>query len=94
MAISLFAGRTSPSESVLPTYDTARELLSIFQTKFGSTNCRDLTGCDLGTEEGQTHFKTNNGMERCKGYTEEAARIAMSLIEERLGSPNPLSSKA
>ncbi len=87
MAIGLFTGRTSPSDSVLPTYDTARELLKKFETRFGSTNCRDLTGCDLGTEEGQNYFKTNNIREQCKGYTEEATRIAMSLIKEKLGSP-------
>ncbi len=87
MAISLFTGRKSPTESVLPTYDTVRQLLKTFEARFGSTNCRDLTGCDLGTDEGQNYFKANNLMGRCRGYTEEAAKIAMSLIEEKLGSP-------
>ncbi len=94
MAIGLFTGRTSPSESVLPTYDTVRELLKKFEARFGSTNCRDLTGCDLGTEEGQNYFKTNNLMDQCKGYTEEATRIAMSLIKEKLGSPGTPMSQA
>lgn len=93
MAIGLFTGRSSPAESVLPTYDTARELLSLFEAKFGSTNCRDLTGCDLGTGEGQNYFKTNNLIERCKGYTEEAARIAMTLIEQKFGSPDTRTSQ-
>ena len=77
MAISLFAGRNSPTESVLPAYETVRKLLEIFEARFGSTNCRDLTGCDLGTDEGQNYFKTNNLRAQCKGYTEEATRIAM-----------------
>jgi C_GCAxxG_C_C family probable redox protein len=92
MAISLFTGRNSPSESVLPAYDTVRKLLEIFEASFGSTNCRDLTGCDLGTDKGQNYFKTNNLMAQCTRYTEEATRIVMSLIKEKLGSPiTPLS---
>ncbi len=88
MAISLFTGRKSPTESVLPTYDTVRKLLEMFEARFGSTNCRDLTECDLGTEEGQSQFKANNLIEQCKHYAEEATRMAMLLIEERLGSPS------
>jgi Putative redox-active protein (C_GCAxxG_C_C) len=94
MAISLFTGRNSPTESVLPAYDTVRKLLEIFETRFGSTNCRDLTGCDLGTDEGQNYFKTNNLIAQCKGYTEESTRITMSLIAEKLGSPSTLKSQA
>ncbi len=94
MAVGLFTGRNSPSESVLPAYDTVRELLKKFEARFGSTNCRDLTGCDLGTEEGQNYFVTNNIREQCKGYTEEATRIAMSLIKEKLGSPGTSMSQA
>ncbi len=88
MAISLFTGRKSPSESVLPAYDTVRKLLELFEARFGSTNCRDLTGCDLGTDEGQDYFKSNNLIDQCRQYTEESTRIAMSLIEEKLVSPS------
>jgi hypothetical protein len=94
MAISLFTGRSTPSESVLPAYDTVRRLLELFEARFGSTNCRNLTGCDLGTDEGQNHFKKNNLLERCKGYTEEATRMAMMLIQEKLGSPRSPMSQA
>jgi len=94
MAISLFTGRSSPTESVLPAYETVRKLLEMFEARFGSTNCKVLTGCDLGTDEGQNDFKTNNLMEQCKVYTEEATRIAVSLIEERLGSPSTPISQA
>jgi len=94
MAISLFTGRKSPSESVLPAYDKARRLLELFEARFGSTNCRDLTGCDLGTDEGQNYFKSNNLMDQCRQYTEESTRIAMSLIEEKLGSPSTPRSQA
>jgi hypothetical protein len=56
-------------------------MIEIFENKFGSTNCRQLTGCDLGTEEGRKRYFATNMLERCRGYTEEATRMAMSIIE-------------
>ncbi|MDQ1239817.1 MAG: hypothetical protein QG577_2003 [Thermodesulfobacteriota bacterium] len=82
MAINLFTGRNSPNESVMESYTAARKLLEIFETRFGSTNCKNLIGCDLGTEEGQNFFKSNNLRVQCRRYTEEATGIALSLIEE------------
>jgi C_GCAxxG_C_C family probable redox protein len=87
MAISLLLGRNTPTESVLPTYNLVRKLLDMFEARFGSTNCRDLINCDLGTEEGQNYFEANNVGEQCTRYTEEATRIAMSLIEQNLPRP-------
>ena len=81
MAINLFTGRSSPGESVEDNYIAVRKLLSMFERKFGSTNCKQLTGCDLSTEEGQNAFRANNLHEQCKHYTKEAARMAMVLIE-------------
>ena len=81
LAVSLFYGRGEPQESVDPTYRAVRELIDRFERKFGSTNCRDLIGCDLGTEEGRTTFKASNLIEQCESYTEEATRIAVSLIQ-------------
>jgi C_GCAxxG_C_C family probable redox protein len=85
MAIGLFTGRRSPEDSRDETYSLVRRLLEMFEAKFGSTNCGQLTGCDLGTEEGQEHFRTNNLLERCKLFTEEATRMAMSLVKEKPG---------
>jgi C_GCAxxG_C_C family probable redox protein len=87
MAISLFSGRTSANESILPTYEAVRQLLQRFAERFGSTNCQDLTGCDLGTDEGQNYFKTNNIRDKCRQLTEEATAIAATLIEEHLSKP-------
>jgi C_GCAxxG_C_C family probable redox protein len=81
MSINLFLGRSSPGESVEVNYAAVRKFLAMFEKKFGSTNCKQLTGCDLSTEEGQETFKANNLKEQCKRYTEEAARMAMVLIE-------------
>jgi C_GCAxxG_C_C family probable redox protein len=82
MAINLFYGRGVPDESVETSYITVRKLIDLFESKFGSTNCKQLIGCDLGTEEGRNTFRSNNLIENCRNYTEEATRMAMSIIEE------------
>jgi C_GCAxxG_C_C family probable redox protein len=53
MGINLVAGRSSPSESIEPSYDLTRKLISHFERQYGSVNCRQLIGCDLATEAGQ-----------------------------------------
>jgi len=84
LALNLFYGRNKPSESADPSYAAVRKFLGIFEEKFGSTNCRDLIGCDLGTEEGyNTFISSENLIEQCRKYTEEATGIAMSIIEEK-----------
>jgi C_GCAxxG_C_C family probable redox protein len=82
MALNLFYGRSNPNESLETNFAVVQKLLDIFISKFGSTNCQQLIGCDLGTEEGQNTFKENKLVERCKDYTEEATKMAMSIIED------------
>ena len=81
MAISIFCGRGLPDEPIDQSYVPVKKMIEIFENKFGSTNCRQLTGCDLGTEEGRKRYFATNMLERCRGYTEEATRMAMSIIE-------------
>jgi putative redox-active protein with C_GCAxxG_C_C motif len=82
MGIGLAVGRDSPEESVDPAYDLTTRLLCVFEERFGSTNCRDLTGCDLSTEEGQRSFQDNQVFERCRDYVQAAADIARQLVED------------
>ena len=83
MAISIYYGRSLPDEPIDRSYIPVQKIIEVFEYKFGSTNCRQLTGCDLGTEEGRKRFSAMNMLERCRGYTEEATRMAMSIIEEK-----------
>lgn len=83
MAINLFKGRQSPTESVEGSYALVRELMKQFAERFGSTNCRMLLGCDLDTPEGQQTFRADQLIERCYDYAEGATWIAMSLLEEQ-----------
>ena len=82
LGISLVAGRNSPDGSVEHCYTLTQEFINRFEKKYGSINCQQLTGCNLATEAGQQHFMENNLMESCLNYTEEATRMAFSLITE------------
>lgn len=84
MALNIFYGRNMPNGPTEANYSAVRELLGSFENKFGSLNCKELTGCDLGTEEGHNTFMASRKLiEQCKEYTEEATRMAMSIIEEK-----------
>jgi C_GCAxxG_C_C family probable redox protein len=82
MVLSLFYGRSLPGESIETCYNTVQKMTDMFEIKFGSTNCKQLIGCDLATEEGQNTFKSNNLIDQCRNYTEEATRMVMLIIEE------------
>ena len=82
MGLNLLTGRNSPQESVEENYAAVRKLIKAFERKFGSTNCRELTGCDLGTEKGHEFFRAHNMIEQCQQYAEAATRIAMTLIKQ------------
>ena len=83
MAISLLTGRNTPEESEAESYALVRKLLEGFLDRFGSTNCSELVGCDLGTEEGQAYFEEHKLRERCMGFVEEAERMALAFLEAK-----------
>lgn len=80
MALSMVYGRSKPEDSVDEIYTRVQKLMDMFEDKFGSTNCKALTGCDLGTKEGQEEFKAKNIMEQCYNFTEEATRMVLSIL--------------
>ena len=86
MMIGLFTGRSASTDSITETYNKVQKLLEEFRLRFGSTNCRELTGCDLGTDEGQKFFKENDIKKTCRTFTEEATRISLSVIEDKIRS--------
>ena len=83
MALNLFYGRNKPSESNETSYIAVRKLFDMFESRFDSTNCKQLIGRDLDSKEGQNTFKSNNLIEQCRNYTEEATRMVMLIIEEK-----------
>jgi C_GCAxxG_C_C family probable redox protein len=82
MGISLAAGRKSPDNSVERCYILVRTFVNQFEEKHKSTNCGQLLGCDLATDEGQHTFKAKHLITRCQQYVEDAAGIAAKIISE------------
>ena len=83
MALGIRYGRNNPDESTARCYEAVQGFVKAFENKFGSTNCQQLTGCDLGTEEGREKFNSGNVIQKCREFTEEATSLAMSIIEEK-----------
>jgi hypothetical protein len=79
MGLGLLTGRSEPGEPVDETYVRVQALVGWFEEKFGSINCQTLTGCHLGTTEGQTKFRESNQVEKCLTYVEEATRIVLKM---------------
>jgi C_GCAxxG_C_C family probable redox protein len=82
LAVNIFSGRSSPRESTRRNYAMVRRLIDLFEKKYGSTGCKELLGCDLGTLRGQYTFLVNGLFDKCTEYAEEATRITMGLIED------------
>ncbi len=66
-----------------------KELVNRFEVEFKSTNCTQLLGCDLGTEEGQQVFGDNQLIERCKLYTQRATAITRELLAGKSDPKRP-----
>lgn len=62
------------------TYALVQEFSRKFIKKHGSVNCQQLTGCNLGTTEGQDYFRNNNLNNRCTGFVRDSALIMEELI--------------
>lgn len=83
IGLGLVHGRRDPSQDLEPIYARVRSLLAGFRARFGATACLDLTGCDLGTTEGQRDFEQRRVIEKCRDCVGEAARRAMDLLAEK-----------
>jgi C_GCAxxG_C_C family probable redox protein len=64
------------------TYALVREFDREFTETFGTTDCKELLGCDLLTEEGKTYFRQTNAAEKiCTGCVEESVKILERLLK-------------
>jgi len=82
MGMGLTLGRSHSDESMSPVYEATQRLIAKFEQEFGSRDCHELLGCDLGTPDGQVTFRENNLRERCIRYTGGAASIAANIMSE------------
>jgi C_GCAxxG_C_C family probable redox protein len=61
-------------------YQSVKELMAAFTEAYGSTECKDLIGCDFNTPEGSAKFKDEKIMEHvCAGCVEKAVEIVESV---------------
>jgi C_GCAxxG_C_C family probable redox protein len=81
MALSVVLGRDRPGGDGAADFAAVGKLLQEFERRFGSSNCGELIGCDLGTPEGQAFYKENRLRDECGRYTREATRLAVSLLD-------------
>lgn len=80
LAISLILGRDEASQAVDDCYRATREMMDVFIETFGADTCQTLTGCHLGTDEGQARFRAENMHERCLEFVAGATRLALRAI--------------
>jgi C_GCAxxG_C_C family probable redox protein len=63
------------------TYARTGEFLEAFKRRHGSVVCRELTGCDLRTAEGQKSFRERDVLHRvCVGCVETASELVDAAI--------------
>ena len=79
MSLGLLEGRSQPGEAVDDVYAKVQTLINQFEEKFGSNNCRELTGVHLGIPEGQAEFREKNQIENCLNYVGEVTRMVVDL---------------
>ena len=80
LALNMVFGRNLSEESVEENYKAVQSLINMFENEFGTTNCQELLGCDLGSEKGQEEFNENNLHLKCREYTGKVAELAHEII--------------
>lgn len=85
MALGLLYGRDSGGDHrhLDRVYAMARDLQEEFSRRFGSTRCRDLLGCDIGTDRGRIQAKKEKLFDRrCPSYVLGAMDILADIVEK------------
>jgi C_GCAxxG_C_C family probable redox protein len=80
MALGLFSGRSEPGSSIEIHYARVQALAEQFEHRYGSISCQELTGCHLGTTEGQASFRETNQIEKCLNYVETVTQMVFDLV--------------
>ena len=82
LAINMVKGRSKANSSRDELKSKVQNLVSNFKEDFKSTQCYDLTGCDLGTEEGQEKYNIEEKYELCDKFVHKATITALDLLDE------------
>ena len=72
---------------VAKTYVMVQEFHKRYTQEKGTTVCKELINCDLNTEEGQNHFKSNNLKKNiCEGCICHSVKLINSILRENIGN--------
>ncbi len=82
MAIGIRYGRTSPEENPKPVWDMVDKYVAQFKGRFGSVNCRELTGLDLKTKEGLKEYYAKVHDYACAERLRFAVEKALEILPE------------
>jgi C_GCAxxG_C_C family probable redox protein len=88
MGVNLVYGRRRPGDPVAENYAAVRHLIDQFGRTCGATQCSELLGCDLDTNEGKRVYRDNRLKSQCREYVGTAARIAAVIVHERQAAPD------
>ena len=65
------------------TEDIAREFTARFKARNGTTECRELLGCDVSTPEGLKAAKKDKSFKKqCPKFVRDAAEILEEILEQ------------
>ena len=81
LAISMIKGKSKASDPRDDIELKVQELITTFKNNFGSTHCYKLTGCDLGTDEGQEKYNINECYELCDKFVYWSTEFTLDLID-------------
>ncbi len=82
LALNLVLGRKTAAESLDQNYAAVQNLIAQFEKEFGTSNCRELLGCDLSSKVGQETFVNRELRKDCAIYVGKAAEITRSIIDQ------------
>ena len=80
MALGILYGRDNAEHSNEKVYEKVQQFLQTFEEEYGSINCFELTGYDLGREEERQAFFEKGMMEKCRQFTGRAASLVAEII--------------
>lgn len=87
MALGLRFGRDNAKRQEVRPYWFALELFKRFAGDFDHITCRELTQCDLTTEEGRKRYADGRLWEtKCRNFIATATAIASDIISEKASS--------
>lgn len=88
MGLGLINGMRAPGDPRQANYAAVQRFVAAFVARFGATDCLTLTGCDLGTPEGQAQYRAQQVGARCLDYVQEATRLALIAADPSAGAPD------